>query len=164
MNNNLQMFEGFGKNPWSAVYTQGGMLNVLKNTSIKACSVSHLLILSDEPLWIYVEDIGEYKEVDLRLNSSVDEEFGQKEHEILFRPPRIETVAFPSCCRIDLFLSQSLSVMRMIKQDECRQLLTGVVLENGRGDCLGFFVDEDIPTNLILTTDSQSIDELCRVK
>ncbi len=160
-NSSQQRFESLAKSPWSAIYTQGGALKLSRNLSIRVCSTSHLLILSDAPLWVYAEDFGGYKEVELSLNVSIDEKFGQKEHEGLFRPPRMETKNFPSYCRMDLFLNEALSIARIIEGNEGKQFLTGLVLENGRGDRLGIFVDEDIPVNLILTTDDKSIDKLC---
>jgi len=160
-NGSQQIFENFTKSSWSAIYTQGGVLELSKNPSIKGCSATELLVLSDVPLWVYAEDFGGYKEVELSLNVSVDEKFGQKEHEGLFRPPRMEMKDFPSYCRMDLFLNEKLSIARIIEGGEGQQFLTGLVLENGRGDRLGIFVDEDIPVNLILTTDDKSIDKLC---
>jgi len=160
-NSSLERFESLVKSSWSAIYTQGGILELSKNPSIRGCSATDLLILSDAPLWVYAEDFGGYKEVELSLNVAVDEKFGQKEHEVLFRPPRMEVKDFPSYCRMDLFLNEKLSVARIIEGDEGKQFLTGLVLENGRGDRLGIFVDEDIPVNLILTTDDKSIDKLC---
>lgn len=160
-NSSLERFESLAKNSWDAIYIQGGALGLPKNSSSRVCSASHLLILSDAPLWVYAEDFGGYKEVELSLNVSVDEKFGQKEHEVLFRPSRMEVKDFPSYCRMDLFLNEKLSVARIIEGGKDEQFLTGLVLENGRGDSLGIFVDEDIPINLILTTDNKSIHKLC---
>lgn len=160
-NNPQRISESLAKSSWNAVYTQGGVLELSQNPSIRGCSAASLLVLSKFPLWVYAEDSGKYKEVELSLSVSVDEKFGQKEHEGLFSPPRMEMKDFPSYCRMDLFLNEKLSVCRIIEGGESQQFLTGLVLENGRGDRLGIYVDEDIPVNLILTTDDKSIDKLC---
>ncbi len=160
-NSSLERFKSLTKNSWNAIYTQGAVLELSKNSSIRGCSATDLLILSDAPLWVYAEDFGGYKEVELSLNVSVDEKFGKKEHEVLFRPSRMKVKDFPSYCRMDLFLNENLSIVRIIEGDGSQQFLTGLVLENGRGDSLGIFVDEDITINLILTTDNKSIHQLC---
>ena len=160
-NSSLERFESLAKSSWNAIYIQGGVLELSKNPSIRGCSATDLLILSGDPLWVYAEDFGGYKEVELSLNVSVDEKFGQKEHEVLFRPPRMEAKDFPSYCRMDLLLNKKLSIARVVEAGKDEQFLTGLVLENGRGDSLGIFVDEDIPINLILTTDNKSIHKLC---
>lgn len=161
-NFSMHELEKLTRNPWHKVYAQGGILKESGNPSFHGCCVANLLVLNEQPLWIYVEDSGEYKEVDLGLRVYVDEKFGQKGHESLFRPSRMEVIDFPESCRLDCFLNKkSLMISRTICC-EGGQLLKGVVLGNSKGDHLGIFVDEVIPLNLLLTTDVETIAELCR--
>ncbi len=107
-----------------------------ENPSFHGCCAASLLVLSEHPLWIFAEDSGKYKEVDLGLRVSVDNEFGQEGHESLFLPSRMEVKDFPESCRLDRFLNEKPSMVSKTKSGEGRPLLEGLVLGNSKGDRL----------------------------
>jgi len=156
-----QIFEILTRLPWSAIYTQRGVLEPFNNTSFRGCCAASVLIMTEVPLWVYAVDSGEYKEVEVNLDVSIDDKFGQEKHEALFNPPRLEVKTYPDFCRMDLFLNEKLSAYQQVERSGSHQLVKGVVLVNGRADRLGLFADEGRPGNLLLTTDSKSIERLC---
>ena len=162
--NPLQELKNLTNNLWSVIYAQGGILEESKNTSFRGCSVASLLVLSGEPLWFFVEDSGRNKEVELALRIAVDDQFGQEKHESLFRPCRAEVSNFPASCRLDLFLNEKLSIDSQVVADDGQGLLEGVVLANSKGNRLGVFVDEDMPVNLFLSTDIETIGGMTQKK
>ncbi|MFZ9936117.1 MAG: hypothetical protein ACO3JG_03565 [Luteolibacter sp.] len=154
-----QLSEMLTYSPWRAIYAQRGTLQSFNNTSFRGCSAASLLIMSQEPLWVFAVDSGGHKEVEVNLDVSIDDKFGQKEHEALFQPSRSEVKTFPEFCRMDLFLNKKLSTFRKIRRGGSH-LLRGVVLANCEGNRLGLYADENSPGNILLTTDSRSIDLL----
>ena len=158
----LQELEKLTRHPWRIIYTQGGILKDSENPSFHSCCAASLVVLSEHALWVFVEDTGKYKEVALGLRVSVNDGFGKEGHESIFRPSLLEVKDFPESCRLDRFLNEKPSMISKIKSGEGGQLLEGLVLGNSKGNRLGIFVDEDIPGNLLLTTDVETIDALCR--
>lgn len=156
----MQDFNLLNQSGWNSLFVQGGILKQSKRSDIKACNVSSLLIVNDKSLWVFVEDCGSKKEVQLRLNISIDKEFKCTEHDVLFQPPRKEVKNFPECCRIDLFFHQSLTVVQKIESSEIEKSLTGLIIKNENNEKLGFFTDEDRPLDILITTDISSINDL----